>query len=284
MGTVRTRMYSQHSAERGKNRPCPVNEAAPGAVSSGMIPFDSIGHVAWPRFTGDHYFAIFGSCGYERAVLAPSEASFLRSAARVIESGKDKVVHAPQILRVVSLSPAWTKTLSRPYNAAVEKHYEQAVRSRANDYYETFQKVPPGFRRTRLGKMRWDGKIPLSETFRGKVESPAVSPIEGGASVAAADAEQRRVHRVYAESWDRKTCCRSVDEWPEALFDGIPLFFCVVLADVAGIIAPLLDQAQKAHVERRAREDVAEVERRAMLEIERRADLRAFFAHNEETQ
>lgn len=243
-----------------------------------ILPLSALGTVAWPDLAGDHYFAIFGRHGYVRAVLAPSEASFVAAARRtVFDGGYTKVLHSAQHIRVVSLAPEWVAILRRPHQAAIEEHYARWVLGTAKQYHKAFGEAPAGFVRTARGDVRWRGNEPLSVAFRGKCGQPIADAPSGALPRAEAAIALRDVWAVTKGSWNAEPQACALKGSLEMLLSTQPLFFFVPLADCSRLVDPLLAEEKALREAEAAREPEARNAEDEAHDREERARLLAFF-------
>ena len=242
-----------------------------------MLPLDVIGSVRWPCFTGDHWFAILGQGGYERSVLAPSKASFLAAAERVvIHQGMGTVLYAPIRLRVVAFDPRWRALLRSRHQSAVERHYAARVSMEAQDWRDHFRTPPPGFRVTSRRKLVWADSRPMSEVFARKVDSPIV-PTEASFSHAATSPSLRETWALGVDGWHNRVAPFPLRDM-ERLLDHMPLFYYVQTELLPDLLAPVLERAAIARRETEAARATMEATRVQRREEETRERLLAFFA------
>lgn len=116
-----------------------------------MRRIEDIENVLLPNLRGEFVFAVLGSSGYGRAVLARTEHGFSRTVRHLIGGeGREygSAIVEPQRIRVVSYSSAMRRALATEHAVVEGEEFESTVRRNVGRYYDAFAALPRGFSRT----------------------------------------------------------------------------------------------------------------------------------------
>lgn len=258
-----------------------------------MRRIEDIENVLLPNLRGEFVFAILGSSGYGRAVLARTERGFT-SAVRCLIGGEGreygKVLVEPQRILVVSYSPDSLQSLAAEHAAVEAEQFDSAVRRDVGRYYGAFRALPRGFSRTENDDAifvgydtvsaavyaEWAGEGTLLGRF-GATSHVEFSACEG--AVSTAPPATGDVSVVWLD--------RSEAPWVEPFADATraiafhaPAFLFETIEMLPDALTSVREEAKACRARREAESDARTIERHAarekFLEGEREA-LRAMF-------